>query len=556
MSAKRKATANAWSTPEGSKRSRTTAGRNTNDSDGSDNGFELEHARGRRGGFRGDVYDSDDEADLVYDPSAQGSGQGMAQSNRLAMTNVGQNDDDDDDDLVGDVTAEDGSAGNGPANGGAGALPGFTLDADDYVRDTHEMAEAHRARALKQSQRIASSQSTSNAARRDVLAMAMGDAQDYAYQPHHQGQHRLGGMQDGPQVNRQITTDNGVQSNDNTNTNSMDDDEDDMFAPPVRSSTTAKGKQPFGAQDTVKPLTIEASASRRVVGQDAASQDIYDDKGEQVVEAFNMKADLEEGDIDEEGNFVRKARDPMAFHDQWLDEVSRADIEQARLAHQRQTLEIKERDQQEEVRLRSTSKSEILRQLVNLMQPREAVLQALARWGKVARPKRKLQAKRAKTTGPSTSNAPEDSATAMAEARQAIEAMTDLSDRLMALGVVQIYEMSYEQIIRQLRLQDIVPDDWVPGTYLGSATTDMPTDAPTKQSPSLAMVSTISPTSEWEYKYTPDLTAEIYGPYPWADIQSWHQQGYFDGQTLVRPTKPTEASKPDFQPLQSVLSDS
>ncbi len=41
------------------------------------------------------------------------------------------------------------------------------------------------------------------------------------------------------------------------------------------------------------------------------------------VDAFNMKAEQEEGRFDEAGNFVRKATDPDAKHDSWLEGVSK-----------------------------------------------------------------------------------------------------------------------------------------------------------------------------------------------------------------------------------------
>ena len=50
------------------------------------------------------------------------------------------------------------------------------------------------------------------------------------------------------------------------------------------------------------------------------------------LDAFNMKNEQEEGRFDAQGNFVRKAADPDAVHDSWLEGVSKKDMKKAKEA--------------------------------------------------------------------------------------------------------------------------------------------------------------------------------------------------------------------------------
>lgn len=48
-----------------------------------------------------------------------------------------------------------------------------------------------------------------------------------------------------------------------------------------------------------------------------------------------MKSEQEDGRFDEAGNYVRKAADPDAVHDQWLEGVSKKDMKKAAEAHEK-----------------------------------------------------------------------------------------------------------------------------------------------------------------------------------------------------------------------------
>ena len=96
------------------------------------------------------------------------------------------------------------------------------------------------------------------------------------------------------------------------------------------------------------------------------------------VDAFNMKAEQEEGRFDAAGNFVRKAADPDAVHDSWLEGVSKKDMKKAAEAHEKREAERRQKRLEDDAMLTS----DILRTLILRLEKGESVLEALARLGK------------------------------------------------------------------------------------------------------------------------------------------------------------------------------
>ncbi len=48
------------------------------------------------------------------------------------------------------------------------------------------------------------------------------------------------------------------------------------------------------------------------------------------------------------------------------------------------------------------------------------------------------------------------------ERKKKIECLTDLSDKMMALGHFNVYDDTWEQILRNLKREGVVPEDWMP----------------------------------------------------------------------------------------------
>ncbi|CAG8685224.1 12603_t:CDS:1, partial [Ambispora leptoticha] len=110
--------------------------------------------------------------------------------------------------------------------------------------------------------------------------------------------------------------------------------EDDMFASDDETFEVDAKKR--SNRSKIKYLEMD-----QIQGQDFGSFDIDSDSEEIRIEAFNMKAEMEEGKFDDAGNYIPNKKDPNEFHDNWLQGVSRDDIKKARIAHEKQQRVIK-----------------------------------------------------------------------------------------------------------------------------------------------------------------------------------------------------------------------
>ncbi|KAI1302860.1 hypothetical protein EDD11_005464 [Mortierella claussenii] len=318
-----------------------------------------------------------------------------------------------------------------------------------------------------------------------------------------------------------------------------EDEEEDMFADPDEiERRKAEKKTKAALKDKGKSKAFNKS---EIEGEELNLDDLdeaeYDSDGNPKIEAFNMKEELEEGgEIDESGNFIRKL-DPERFHDSWLEGVSRKEIQAAQQAHERKLRQAQDAEKEEAAK--AMSKTDIYVELVNVLRPSETVIMALQRLGggKKGGPKGSKGNKKKpwqKNKGmeedpPEGSSFPESDEEA--KRRELIEKLTDLSDRMMAMGHFDIYEETYEQAVRALRRADIIPDDWVIGTRVlkpGEQAEAILEDDPLFSS---------NPAS-WEYKWVnpPEgqSTDEVFGPFSGPDMKSWNDQGFFSQGILVR----------------------
>ncbi|KAF9307292.1 hypothetical protein BGZ74_007102 [Mortierella antarctica] len=307
-----------------------------------------------------------------------------------------------------------------------------------------------------------------------------------------------------------------------------DEDEDDMFADPEDIARRKAEKQ----KKKGKSKGFDAS---EIEGEDldlnVLDEEDYDSDGNPKIEAFNMREELEDGgEIDEAGNFIRKL-DPDRFHDSWLEGLSRKEIQAAKQAHERKTRQAQ--IEEKEAAASAMTETDIYLELVNILQPSESVVEALQRLGggtkksatKASKKKSWQKNKQMDEDKPVEVVSEEEVAR-----KKSIEKLTDLCDKMMALGHFDIYEESYEQVVRQLRRADLIADDWVIGTPVrkpGEADLSMLDDDPL-----------LSSSASWEYKWANPPEGqpadEVYGPFSGAEMKSWTEQGFFSQGILAR----------------------
>lgn len=232
------------------------------------------------------------------------------------------------------------------------------------------------------------------------------------------------------------------------------------------------------------------------------------------LDAFNMKAEQEEGRFDEAGNYIRKAYDPEAAQDSWLDGVSKKDIKKAKEAHDKREADRRERERAED----SIVTSEVLSTLITHLDVGETPMEALVRHGKAV-PKKKAATnnrnKKKKKDALEMDIEPNPSQEAAAEhAKAAIDAITESASRLTDRGVEDIYDLPREALMRHYKRE--TGEDWK------------------NPNPSV---------TQWEFHWLNAPEGDINGPYDRETMQAWEQGGQFEAGAEFRRVGESEWSR-------------
>ncbi|KAI9485816.1 MAG: hypothetical protein EXX96DRAFT_21089 [Benjaminiella poitrasii] len=272
----------------------------------------------------------------------------------------------------------------------------------------------------------------------------------------------------------------GVYSSDSDN-DDKDDDDDKKGASAADLPAGGEDFDMFGTAESSTDDKGKASSRKKknqeIEGQefDSHDRDAIDDdddvedgqRKEPKITAFNMKQELEEGSVDENGNYVRNKVDPQAFHDKWMEGISRKDIDKAKDAHEKRQRDeaLKEAERQATI---PQSETDVYRALIQYLKPGQSVQEALTTLANSLPKKlpawkqkmldKKNKNKKAKDTQPQLSEDEE------ASRRKKVETITGLADQMMALGHFNIYDDTFEVMVRHLRKEGAVPQDWLPET--------------------------------------------------------------------------------------------
>ncbi|KAL8806892.1 MAG: hypothetical protein Q9182_001021 [Xanthomendoza sp. 2 TL-2023] len=254
-----------------------------------------------------------------------------------------------------------------------------------------------------------------------------------------------------------------------------------------------------------------ADEERANVGEDVDEEIGAGGKKEHApkLDAFNMKTEQEEGAFDAQGNYIRKVADPNAVHDMWLEGVSKKDMKKAKEAADKRDEERRQRD----IEADSILTSEILKNLIPLLEKGETVLEALARLGRGKEKKKPRWQSKTKIKANGEDAMEVDAEKPLEDPvetrrREAVEAITDAADRLLTRGQAEVYDTEREMLIRQYSRD--TGEDWV----------DPRKDEATENAP--------GDKRQWEYRWTDGRDGgQINGPYDGAMMTSWNDAGYF-----------------------------
>lgn len=230
------------------------------------------------------------------------------------------------------------------------------------------------------------------------------------------------------------------------------------------------------------------------------------------LDAFNMKSEQEEGRFDAQGNFVRKAADPDAQHDSWLEGVSKKDMKKAKEAEDKRD----EERRQKVIEADAVLTSEILKTLIPYIERGETVLEALARLGRAKDKKKprwqnKNRNKRIAEDVMDVDAEKPPEVPAETRRREAVEAITGAADQLLTRGQTEIYDAEREALMRQYSRE--TGEDWV----------EAPREEVLEETADGVRVS-----KQWEYRWSDARDGgEAHGPYAGAMMISWNDAGYF-----------------------------
>jgi CD2 antigen cytoplasmic tail-binding protein 2 len=228
------------------------------------------------------------------------------------------------------------------------------------------------------------------------------------------------------------------------------------------------------------------------------------------LDAFNMRAEQEEGRFDEAGNFVRKAYDPEAAQDSWLEGISKKDMNKAKEAQDMRDAELKARERAED----AIMTSDVLSTLITHLDVGETPMEALVRYGKTA-PKKQAKTWSKKKGGQAMDiDADPAQEAAATKAKEAIDSITECASRLSDRGVEDIYDNAREQIMRQYKRE--TGEEW--------------------KNPHPDSV-------QWEFHWLNAPEGDVNGPYDQATMQAWEQAGQFAAGAEFRRVGDTEWSR-------------
>ena len=228
------------------------------------------------------------------------------------------------------------------------------------------------------------------------------------------------------------------------------------------------------------------------------------------LDAFNMKNEQEEGRFDAQGNFVRKAADPDAVHDSWLDGVSKKDMKKAKEAADRRD----EERRQKRIEDDSVLTSEVLKVLIPYLERGETVLEALARLGRGKKKEKPRWQNKGRRKSEEAMDVDSEKATddpAERRRREAVEAITGAADQLLTRGQVDIYDAEREMLMRQYSRET------------GEAWVDAPKDEDAEDG-----ADGLKGAKRWEYRWLDARDGgQANGPYDGPMMVSWNEAGYF-----------------------------
>lgn len=311
--------------------------------------------------------------------------------------------------------------------------------------------------------------------------------------------------------------------------------------------------------EETKSSKYDILASDDVEGQENETIDY--DEGVSIT-PFNLKEEMEEGHFDSEGNYFIKKE--TQIRDNWLDNIDWVRIkeqpfkkkkkglsakrkrrvgdedeaEEEKKREEQQGDEDKEEEEEEEEQpvedpLASFTQHQLTEAVLELLQPGETVAAALRRLGGLGSKKKSKLRDDAEPTEETKRDADK------------LDRLTALADRLVASGMYEIYQQTYEKLTYLLKSmsskrpavrrtggeeeeEEEEEELDMFGDKFDEKLTSKPQDTQEEEG------NRVSDEVMWEYKWENEENSEIYGPFTSQQMQGWVDEGYFTSGVYCR----------------------
>ncbi|XP_063791552.1 CD2 antigen cytoplasmic tail-binding protein 2 [Pseudophryne corroboree] len=320
-----------------------------------------------------------------------------------------------------------------------------------------------------------------------------------------------------------------------------------------------KGKHSLDSDEEEELEEISGDAAKYnmlapedVEGQESAT---LDSEGGVQITPFNLKEEMEEGHFDSEGNYFLRKEEEIKDH--WLDNIDWVRIKERKTPH---PVPSAKGDSDSDEGRAPMEMKELLDGLLKMLLPGETVAKGIRRLGGAEKRKRasvkKVKRKRgvhssrhrdkSESKESSVKAGDEEGEGEAPEMRSAegvapesedqdkmdlqlgdeaggekpekemepLEQLISLADQMVALGVYEVYQDTYEKLT--YRLKHLAPP----------APLDMFADEVEEDSLETKEARTVDEVL-WEYKWENKEGAELYGPFTSSQMQDWVDQGYF-----------------------------
>ncbi|KAH3876852.1 CD2 antigen cytoplasmic tail-binding protein 2 homolog [Dreissena polymorpha] len=291
---------------------------------------------------------------------------------------------------------------------------------------------------------------------------------------------------------------------------------------------------------------------------------IDNDEGIKIT-PFNMKEEMEEGHFDKDGMYIFN-RDKDAIKDEWMDNIDWEKIKETEGSTG--TGDNQESDSEEE----SIDLQNIYRKMLEFINEGETVARALRRLG--GNKKTQSASQKWKTKKQKTGDTAED--LKAQEDRQKFLDLTELADKVLSSGNMEVYEMTHEKIRYELKKMetgngrpnvfekkmdddddalDMFADDFdkketdkIGKDYAASDASEAANNGDTNkedgkkaevekdEGKNAVKASVEEPRGEvmWEYRWEDKDSEEVHGPFTSTQMNDWQEEGFFKGGVYCR----------------------